>query len=297
MAELVKSERREIVAIVTVADSPAADARNARMLEAISKSLSEAIADPVVLGVVLTCAGSTFVSGADITEPGNALEPFRRDELLAVIENSPKPVVAAMCGKALAGGLEVALACHFRVATDDTKFCFPEIKLGLLPTSGGTQRLPRAVGPELAVKMIVGGNPISALEALDNGLLDEIVESPEIGGEVFMRKVLAEKRPMRALRNDDSKLSAAKSDRSIFADTVALVTRRAGQLEAPPAAAKAVENAIDLPFEKGLKKERHVQQIGRGRPIQGPKLCLLRRAGGTQDCRHPGGQSHVRSSG
>ena len=94
------------------------------------------------------------------------------------MENSPKPIIAAIHGTALGGGLEVALACHYRVATKDARLGLPEVKLGLLPGAGGTQRLPRAVGPELAVKMIVGGDPIGAAEALKNGLIEEIVEGP-----------------------------------------------------------------------------------------------------------------------
>ena len=130
------------------------------------------------------------------------------------------------------------------------------MKLGLLPGAGGTQRLPRAVGPELAVKMIVGGDPISAADALKNGLIEEIVEGPASGGEAFARKVLAEKRPLRKLRDDDSKLAAAKADRSIFTNAVAALTKKARGLEAPFAAADAVGAAIDLPFDEGLKKER-----------------------------------------
>ena len=205
---------------------------------------------------MLTCAGRTFIAGADITEFGKPPKPPGLSEVLSEIENSPKPVVAAIHGTALGGGLEVALACHFRVATKDAKLGLPEVKLGLLPGAGGTQRLPRAVGPELAVKMIVGGDPISAAEALKNGLIEEIVEGPATGGEAFARKVLAEKRPLRKLRDDDSKLAAAKADRSIFTNAVAAMTKKARGLEAPFAAADAVGAAIDLPFDEGLKKER-----------------------------------------
>ena len=172
------------------------------------------------------------------------------------MENSPKPIIAAIHGTALGGGLEVALACHFRVATKDARLGLPEVKLGLLPGAGGTQRLPRAVGPELAVKMIVGGDPISAADALKNGLIEEIVEGPASGGESFARKVLAEKRPLRKLRDDNSKLAAARADRSIFTNAVAALTKKARGLEAPFAAADAVGAAIDLPFDEGLKKER-----------------------------------------
>ena len=142
------------------------------------------------------------------------------------------------------------------MATKEAKLGLPEVKLGLLPGAGGTQRLPRAVGPELAVKMIVGGDPIGAADALKNGLIEEIVEGPASGGEAFARKVLAEKRPLRKLRDDDSKLAAAKADRSIFTNAVAALTKKARGLEAPFAAADAVGAAIDLPFDEGLKKER-----------------------------------------
>ena len=133
----------------------------------------------------------------------------------------------------------------------------PEVKLGLLPGAGGTQRLPRAVGPELAVTMIVTGNPIGAQEALKNGLIEEIVDGdPATGGEAFARKVLAEKRPLRRLRDDDSKLAAAKADRSIFTNAAAAANKRNRGLEAPLACAEAVSWTLDVPFDEALKKER-----------------------------------------
>src|SRR6201994_2551354 len=218
--------------------------------------MKEAIADSSVKAIVLTCAGRTFIAGANTPDFGKPPKPPALNDVLAEIENSPKPVVAAIHGTALGGGLEVTLACHFRVATKDAKLGLPEVKLGLLPGAGGTQRLPRAVGPELAVKMIVGGDPIGAAEALKNGLIEEMVEEPAAGGEAFILKVLAEKRPVRKLRDDNSKLAAAKADRSIFTNAVAAMTKRARGLEAPFAAADAVGYAIDLPFDEGLKKER-----------------------------------------
>src|SRR5258707_2789466 len=177
-------------------------------------------------------------------------------EVLTEMENSPNPIVAAIHGTAPGGGLEVALACHFRVATKEARLGLPEVKLGLLPGAGGTQRLPRAIGPEMAVKMIVSGDPIGATEALKVGPIEEIVEGPASGGEAFARKVLGEKRPLRKLRDDDSKLAAAKADRSLFTHGVAALTKKARGLEAPFAAADAVGAAIDLPFDEGLKKER-----------------------------------------
>jgi len=255
VSEVVKLERHDEVGIVTV-NSPPVNALSAAVRGGILECIKAAIADPAIKGIVLTCAGRTFIAGADITEFGKPPKPPALNDVLSEIENSPKPVVAAIHGTALGGGLEVALACHFRVAVKEAKLGLPEVKLGLLPGAGGTQRLPRAVGPELAVKMIVGGDPIGAAEALKNGLIEEIIEGPASGGEAFVRKLLAEKRPLRRLRDDDSKIAAAKADRSIFTNAVAAMTKKSRGLEAPFAAADAVGYAIDLPFDEGLKKER-----------------------------------------
>ncbi|MFC7695790.1 3-hydroxyacyl-CoA dehydrogenase NAD-binding domain-containing protein [Bradyrhizobium sp. GCM10028915] len=255
MSEVVKLECHDEVGIVTV-DSPPVNALSAAVRGGILECIKAAVADPAIKGIVLTCAGRTFIAGADITEFGKPPKPPGLNEVLAEMENSPKPIVAAIHGTALGGGLEVALACNFRVAVKEAKLGLPEVKLGLLPGAGGTQRLPRAVGPELAVKMIVGGDPIGAAEALKHGLIEEIVEGPASGGEAFVRKLLAEKRPLRRLRDDDSKIAAAKADRSIFTSAVAAMTKKSRGLEAPFAAADAVGYAIDLPFDEGLKKER-----------------------------------------
>ncbi|MGY4305746.1 3-hydroxyacyl-CoA dehydrogenase [Bradyrhizobium sp. USDA 4369] len=255
MSEVAKLDRHDIVGIVTI-DSPPVNALSAAVRGGILDNVKAAIADPNIKVIVLTCGGRTFIAGADITEFGKPPKPPALNDVLSTIENSPKPVIAAIHGTALGGGLEVALACHYRVATKDAKLGLPEVKLGLLPGAGGTQRLPRAVGPELAVKMIVGGDPIGAAEAHKAGLIEEIVEGPASGGEAFARKVVAENRPLRKLRDDDSKLAAAKADRSIFTNAVAAITKKSRGLEAPFAAADAVGYAIDLPFDEGLKRER-----------------------------------------
>jgi 3-hydroxyacyl-CoA dehydrogenase len=256
VSEVVKLERRDVVAIVTV-NNPPVNALSAAVRRGISESIKSAAADPQVQAIVLACAGRTFIAGADITEFGKPPQPPGLGEVIADIENCPKPVVAAIHGTALGGGLEVALGCHFRVATKDAKMGLPEVKLGLLPGAGGTQRLPRAVGPELGVTMVVTGNPIGAQEALKNGLIEEIVEGDRAAGaEAFARKVLAEKRPLRRLRDDDSKLAAAKADRSIFTNAAAAANKRNRGLEAPLACAEAVSWTLDLPFDEALKKER-----------------------------------------
>ena len=256
MSEVVKVERRDAVAIVTV-NSPPVNALSAAVRKGIADGVKSAEADASVKAIVIACAGRTFIAGADITEFGKPPQSPSLHEVIEVIENSSKPVVAAIHGTALGGGLELALGAHFRVATKDAKLGLPEVKLGLLPGAGGTQRLPRAVGPELAVKMIVGGDPIGAADALKNGLIDEVVDGePAVGGEAFARKVFAEKRPLRKLRDDDSKLAAAKADKSIFTNAAAAANKRNRGLEAPLAAAEAVSHSLDQPFDQALKSER-----------------------------------------
>jgi 3-hydroxyacyl-CoA dehydrogenase len=258
VSEVVKVERHDAVAIVTV-NSPPVNALSAAVRKGIADGVKSAQADDSVKAIVIACAGRTFIAGADITEFGKPPQSPSLHEVIEVIENSSKPVIAAIHGTALGGGLELALGCHFRVATKDAKLGLPEVKLGLLPGAGGTQRLPRAVGPEMAVAMIVGGNPISAAEALKNGLIEEIIDGdPAVGGEAFARKVLAEKRPLRKLRDDDSKLAAAKADKSIFTNAAAAANKRNRGLEAPLAAAEAVSHSLDQPFDQALKSEREL---------------------------------------
>ena len=256
MSEVVKVERHDAVAIVTV-DSPPVNALSAAVRKGILEGVKSASADPQVQAIVIACAGRTFIAGADITEFGKPPQSPSLHDVIAGIESSTKPVIAAIHGTALGGGLELALGAHFRVATKDAKLGLPEVKLGLLPGAGGTQRLPRAVGPELAVKMIVTGEFIGASDALKNGLIEEIIDGePAVGGEAFARKVLAEKRPLRKLRDDDSKLAAAKADKSIFTNAAAAANKRNRGLEAPLAAAEAVSHSLDMPFDEALKAER-----------------------------------------
>src|ERR1700736_3890125 len=252
---VVKTEIRDGLAILTI-DNPPVNALSIEVRRGLSQAIENVSKDSQVRAVVITCAGRTFISGADIREFGKPFQPPGLTDVISQIDGCNKPVIAAIHGVAFGGGLEVALGCHFRIATKDAKLGLPEVKLGLLPGAGGTQRLPRAVGPELAVKMIVTGDPIGAAEALKNGLIEEIVENPAAGGEAFARKVLAERRPLRRLRGDDSKLVAAKADRSIFTNAAAAATKRNRGLEAPLACAEAVSWTLDMPFDEALKRER-----------------------------------------
>src|SRR4029078_7383124 len=245
VSEVVKLERHDVIAIVTV-DSPPVNALSAAVRGGIFECMKSAIADAAVKAIVLTCGGRTFIAGADITEFGKPPKPPGLAEVLELMEKSPQSILAPLHGTALGGGLEVALACHYRVAVKEARLGLPEVKLGLLRRPGGTHRLPRAVGPELAVKMIVSGDPISAADALKAGLIEEIVEGPALGGEDFARQVVAEKRPRRKLRDDDSKLTAAKADISIFTNAVAALTKKARGLEARFGADESVRAVICL---------------------------------------------------
>ncbi|PZA10469.1 3-hydroxyacyl-CoA dehydrogenase [Rhodopseudomonas palustris] len=255
MSEVVKLAMVKRCAVITI-DSPPVNALSAAVRGGVLDSVNAANADGTVEVIVIACAGRTFIAGADITEFGKPPQHPRLSDVIAGIEASAKPVIAAIHGTALGGGLELALGCHFRVAVKDAKLGLPEVKLGLVPGAGGTQRLPRAVGPELAVRMIVSGEPIGAAEALERGLVDEIVDSTTSGAVAFAEKVVAERRPLRLLRTDDSKLVAARADRSLFTAAAASATKKSRGLIAPLACADAVSWALDLPFEEALDKER-----------------------------------------
>jgi 3-hydroxyacyl-CoA dehydrogenase len=167
----------------------------------------------------------------------------------------PKPVIAAMHGTPLGGGLEVALGCHYRIAASGTKLGLPEIKLGLMPGAGGTQRLPRLVGVEKALAMILTGDQVPAKEAFEYGLVDEIVEGSLENSIAFARRVVVDKRPLVLARDNDAKLAPFKGDGAKF-DAIAAKYLKRGALHAPAAAVAAVRWALELPIEEALKRER-----------------------------------------
>src|SRR5207249_265542 len=192
-------DRRGRIAVLTI-NNPPVNALSQHVRQGLRDGVTQAIADAAVGAIVITCAGRTFIAGADITEFGKPPRDPSLHELLAAIESSPKPVVAAVHGTALGGGLEVTLACHYRVGVETARFGLPEVKLGLLPGAGGTQRLPRVVGVEKALQMIVSGDPIRAAEALALGLVDEIVDGDLTAvGVAFGERVVREGRPLRKL--------------------------------------------------------------------------------------------------
>jgi 3-hydroxyacyl-CoA dehydrogenase len=183
-------------------------------------------------------------------------EPSLHD-VLDAIEGSPKPVIAAIHGTALGGGLEVTLASHWRVAVRAARLGVPEVKLGILPGAGGTQRLPRLVGVEKALSMIVSGDPIGGEEARRAGLVDELVEGDLTAGAVaFAERVVAERRPLRKVRDLDDKVAAARGKPEIFAKFRESVARQTRGFRAPERCIQAVEAAVNRPFAEGLRFER-----------------------------------------
>ena len=255
MNELVKLTRSEDVAVITI-DNPPVNALSPGVPEGLLAAIQAAAADTAVKSVVVIGAGSTFIAGADIREFGKMVSGERPRisllPLLLAIEDSPKPVVMAIHGQALGGGLEVAMAGHYRVIAPGAQVGQPEVKLGIIPGAGGTQRLPRLAGVAKAVEMCAFGEPISAPEALALGIADRIIEADLLGGAVaFAREV--ENRPASKTRERQEKL--AGFDPSVFATArdTAQKTRR-GQ-KAPLAAIDAVEASPKLPFEEGCRVE------------------------------------------
>src|SRR5947207_403106 len=251
-------DRRGRVAVLTV-NNPPVNALSQHVRQGLHEGLKQAISDSAAQAIVIVCAGRTFIAGADITEFGKPPTEPSLHSVLDLIEGSGKPVVAAIHGTALGGGLEVTLACHYRVGVKDARFGLPEVKLGLLPGAGGTQRLPRVVGVEKALSMMVSGDPIRADEALEHGLIDEIVEGDlTAAGVAFAEKVLAEKRPRKKIRDLDDKLAAVRGTPEVFANFRKSVARQTRGFRAPENIVKAVDGAERLPFDQGLKRGREL---------------------------------------
>jgi 3-hydroxyacyl-CoA dehydrogenase len=209
---------------------------------------------------VLICEGKTFIAGADITEFGKAMTGPSLQDVQNVIENSPKPVVAAIHGTVLGGGLEVALVAHYRVAVPSAKAGLPEVNIGLLPGAGGTQRLPRIVGVEKALEMVTSGQHVPAKAALAMGLFDSLVEEGALrdGAIAFARVVLAEDRPLNKVRELNDKVEAARGKPEIFADFRKANAKKFRGFMAPENNIKCIEAAVNLPFDEGLKEERRL---------------------------------------
>ncbi len=252
MTSPIRTERQGDV-LVIISDNPPVNALGNAVRQGLESAIKEGVADSTVKAMVIRCDGRTFFAGADITEFGKPMVDPALPVLVDIIEASDKPVVAAIHGTALGGGCEVALGCHYRVAVPSAKLGTPEVKLGLLPGAGGTQRLPRVAGVALALEMTAKGDPISAKKALDAGLIDKIVgEDTLVDDAIGYANEIADKRPIPRASQMEVKADPDATDAFRKANA-----RRFRGFEAPGANIACVEKAASgASFAEGVEFER-----------------------------------------
>jgi 3-hydroxyacyl-CoA dehydrogenase len=258
MNDLVMVTRDGDVGVLTV-NNPPVNALSPGVPEGIVAGVAAFQKDAAVRAIVLIGGGRTFIAGADIKEFGKITSGKKRDDiglqtLLMTLEDCSKPVVAAIHGTALGGGLETALACHYRVGVAAAQVGQPEVKLGLMPGAGGTQRLPRLAGVAKAAEMCAGGEPVKAADALQAGILDHVVDGDLLQGAVaFAREVAG--RPPRKTREQNEKLAGRAAALQALQAVRDAVRKRARGLVAPGKALDAIEAAVTLPFDEGMRRE------------------------------------------
>jgi 3-hydroxyacyl-CoA dehydrogenase len=260
MSDLVQVTKQDDVAVITI-NNPPVNALSPGVLEEIEAAIERINRDDGVRTAVLIGAGSTFVVGADINEfvkmtsglrePGNLQLPLRK------IEDSPKPVIVAIHGNALGGGLELAMACHYRVAVPSARVGQPEVKLGLIPGAAGTQRLPLLAGVVKAVEMCTDGKPVKAADAVKAGILDKLIDGELLAGAVAFAREVASRVPPKT-RERINKLRTREANSLIFTTARESVRKKHQALQAPLAAIDAIEAGTQLTFEEGCKKEREI---------------------------------------
>ncbi len=255
MTSPITTSRHGDILIVT-SNNPPVNALGAAVRQGLVAAIAEAEGDDAIKAVVITCVGQTFFAGADITEFGKPPVMPWLPEVVEIIEGCSKPVVAAIHGTALGGGLEVALACHYRVAVPTAKFGVPEVKLGLLPGAGGTQRLPRVAGVPKALEMVTGGGMIGANEAASLGLVDRLIEGDLVEHAVAYADEIKDIRPLPKSSERDDKLAEARANPGIFADFRKANARKMKGFDAPELNIQAVEAAVAKPYAEGVIEER-----------------------------------------
>jgi 3-hydroxyacyl-CoA dehydrogenase len=244
------------VSVITL-NSPPVNALSQGVREGLDQALRTAFADANTKAVVVVCDGRTFVAGADIREFGKPRKPPGLKDFQQLFDGAPKPVVAAIHGTALGGGLELAMMCHYRVAVPSARVGLPEVNIGILPGGGGTQALPRVVGVEKALEMMTSGRHVSAKEAQASGILDEIVAEGNLKQTAiaYAKKLIAEKKPIKRVRDLTDKIEAARKTPEVFANFRKTNARKFRNMTAPENIIKCVEAAVALPFDDGLKRE------------------------------------------
>ena len=247
------------IGVITV-DNPPVNALGIKTRLALDEGFRLFAHDDAIKAIVLTCGGRTFFAGADISEFGKPPQGPDLRSVLNLIENLDKPVIAAIHGTALGGGYEVALVCHYRIAVPSAKVGLPEVALGLLPGAGGTQRLPRIVGPEAALDIMTGGKPVGAKQALAYGMIDALATEGRLRDDAidFARKLLADGQPPRRVRDRQEKVDPFKGKAEFFDAYLARNAKAFRGLKAPVNIVRCVQAAVDLPFDEGLKREREL---------------------------------------
>ena len=245
------------VAVITL-NSPPVNALSAKVRDGLWEGFKQARENDAAKAIVLICAGRTFIAGADITEFGGAAKGKGLHEVQAMMEDSDKPVVAAIHGTALGGGLEVALCAHYRIAVPSAKCGLPEVNLGLLPGAGGTQRLPRIVGPEKAMEMMTAGTHVPAAQCLEMGLVDELATEGALLADAtaFARRIVTEGRPLKKVREDNEKVESAKGNTAVFDVFRKANAKKFRGFKAPESIIQCVEASVNLPFDDGMAVER-----------------------------------------
>ncbi|MGE5269402.1 MAG: 3-hydroxyacyl-CoA dehydrogenase NAD-binding domain-containing protein [Thiohalocapsa sp.] len=253
--ELVRFEKEGDVGLIIV-DNPPVNALSPGVPEGIVKAVDQGNADPAVTAMVLLGTGRSFIAGADIRQFGRGPSgPPSGRRPYDVLDQSQKPVVAAIHGYALGGGLEMALACHYRVAVPSAKVGLPEVQIGILPGAGGTQRLPRLIGPKAALDMITSGRHVPAEEAKALGIVDELLPEGDVrAAAIAFAGRVADRRPLPRIRDRSERLAEGTTE--LFEATRKGIARRARNQRAPYACIEAVEAACTMPFDEGLALER-----------------------------------------
>ncbi|MBI1784208.1 enoyl-CoA hydratase/isomerase family protein [Candidatus Sumerlaeota bacterium] len=261
MSDLVKLTQEGDIAVITV-NNPPVNALSPGVPEGIYESIEKIEKDPSVKAAILIGEGQTFIAGADIKQFGKITsgemkrDPAGLHTVLNKMELSSKPIICAIHGTAFGGGLEFAMACHYRIAVSSAQVGQPEVKLGIIPGAGGTQRLPRLCGVMKAVEMCAQGDPVKAPEALKLGILDRVIEGDlKAGAIAYAKEIIAEGKPPRRTRDLSDKLGDAKQAAMICAMARTMAQQKARGMIAPIKAIDAVEAAASLPFEDGLKRE------------------------------------------
>jgi 3-hydroxyacyl-CoA dehydrogenase len=250
--------RRHGDILIVTSNNPPVNALGHAVREGLVKAIEQADSEDAVKAVVIVCQGQTFFAGADISEFGTpkSFEPPVLPQVVDIIENCTKPVVAAIHGTAFGGGLEVALASHYRVAVPSAKLGVPEVKLGLLPGAGGTQRLPRVAGVRKALEMAATGNPISAREAYEIGLVDRLIEGDLEQHACAYAEEVREVRPIPRASERQDKIEG--TDPAVFDEFRKANARKFRGFDAPESNIRAIEAAVAKPYAEGVLTERRL---------------------------------------